>query len=135
MENKRRLSRPLMVGHRSHGRCRYDPEAKRELGEACLQPGVSVALMALEHGINANLMRKWINRHCENVSAAQPSTPAIRSAFAPVLSMAAPKSVDNTALTTQASTGSVSKPLGMMRAGGGVIRMLLSQHGQAYLMR
>ncbi|WP_427500945.1 transposase [Methylomonas sp. MED-D] len=73
MENKRRLSRPLMVGHRSHGRCRYDPEVKRELGEAYLQPGVSAALMALEHGINANLMHKWINRHCENVSPAQPS--------------------------------------------------------------
>ncbi|WP_139306272.1 transposase [Methylomonas sp. LWB] len=71
MENKRRLSRPLMVGHRSHGRCRYDPEVKRELGEAYLQPGVSAALMALEHGINANLMHKWINRHCENVSPAQ----------------------------------------------------------------
>jgi transposase-like protein len=40
-----------------NGRCRYDPEAKRELVEACLQPGISVARMALEHGINANLLR------------------------------------------------------------------------------
>ena len=29
----------------------------------CMQPGVSVAAVALEHGINANLLRKWIDKH------------------------------------------------------------------------
>lgn len=94
MENKSRLSRTLVVGHRSNGCCRYDPEAKRELVEACLQPGISVARMALEHGVNANLLRKWINQYRENVSSVTPSTPATRSAFAPVLTMAVPKSID-----------------------------------------
>ncbi|WAR46266.1 IS66-like element accessory protein TnpA [Methylomonas rapida] len=93
MENKSRLSRPLVVGHRSNGRCRYDPEAKRELVEACLQPGVSVARMALAHGINANLLRKWINQYRENSSSVPPSIPATLSAFAPVLSMAVTKPV------------------------------------------
>ena len=51
-----------MVGHKRDGRCCYDKEAKRELIEACLQPGVSVARMALQHGINANLLRTWITR-------------------------------------------------------------------------
>jgi transposase len=96
MENKSRLSRSLVVGHRSNGRCRYDPEAKRELVEACLRPGVSVARMALEHGINANLLRKWINQYREHSSSVPPSTPATLSAFAPVLSMAVPKPVDAT---------------------------------------
>ncbi|MDD1622855.1 MAG: transposase [Methylococcaceae bacterium] len=96
MENKSRLSRSLVVGHRSNGRCRYDPEAKQELVEACLQPDVSVARMALEHGINANLLRKWINQYRENSSAVPPSTPAMLSAFAPVLSMAVPKPVEAT---------------------------------------
>ena len=94
MENKSRLSRTLVVGHRSNGRCRYDPKAKWELVEACLQPGVSVARTALEHGINANLLRKWINRYREHSNAVPPSTPAMQSAFAPVLSMAAPKPVE-----------------------------------------
>ncbi len=84
------------MGHWSNGRCRYDPEAKRELVEACLQPGVSVARMALEHGINANLLRKWINQYRENVSSVPPSTPATLSAFAPVQAMAVPKPVDAT---------------------------------------
>jgi transposase-like protein len=29
----------------------YDEQAKRELVEACLQPGISVAGMALRHGV------------------------------------------------------------------------------------
>lgn len=94
IENKSRLSRSLVVGHRSNGRCRYDPEAKRELVEACLQPGISVARMALEHGINANLLRKWINQYRENNSSAIPSTPAMLSVFAPVVSLESPKSVE-----------------------------------------
>ena len=100
IENKSRLSRSLVVGHRSNGRCRYDPEAKRELVEACLQPGISVARMALEHGINANLLRNWINQYRENNSSAIPSTPATLSAFAPVLSQESSKSVETSLRVT-----------------------------------
>ena len=57
------LSRPLVVGHKRDGRSCYDREAKRELIEASMQPGVSVAGMALRHGINANLLRTWIRRY------------------------------------------------------------------------
>jgi transposase len=78
------------VGHGRDGRCLYDPEAKRELVGVCLQPGTSIAKVALEHGINANLLRKWIDLYREpghsdlNRSLALP-------AFAPVLSMSAEK--------------------------------------------
>ncbi len=47
--------------HRT-GRCTYDKAAKRELVRRCLQPGVSLARTALEHGVNANLLRKWVLR-------------------------------------------------------------------------
>lgn len=43
-----------------NGRRRYDPASKQRLVEACLQPGVSVAGLALQHGVNANLLRKWV---------------------------------------------------------------------------
>jgi transposase len=62
-ESNTALKRRLVVGHKRDGRSRYDPQAKRELIEACLIPGVSVARMALEHGINANLLRTWIGKH------------------------------------------------------------------------
>jgi transposase len=45
------------------GRSCYDPDGKRVLIEACLRPGVSVARLALENGVNANLLRKWVARY------------------------------------------------------------------------
>jgi transposase-like protein len=52
-----------VIGVRRDGRRRYDPQAKRALVDAALQPGVSLAGLALKHGINANLLRKWVVRH------------------------------------------------------------------------
>lgn len=45
------------------GRRRYDEKSKRVLVEAALRPGVSVAGLAHEHGVNANLLRKWITKY------------------------------------------------------------------------
>ena len=50
----------LVRGQKRDGRCVYDRQAKRELVRRCQQPGVSVAALALAHGLNANLLRKWI---------------------------------------------------------------------------
>lgn len=58
-ENTEVLSR-LVVGHKRDGRCQYDPAAKQELIRQCKQPGVSVSRIAMQHGINANLLRSWI---------------------------------------------------------------------------
>jgi transposase len=58
------LKERLVTGWaRGGGRRRFDAQAKRELVQACLQPGVSVARMALEYGLHANLLRKWIRDH------------------------------------------------------------------------
>jgi len=62
-EKDTELSRCLVVGHKRDGRCCYDRQAKRELVEACMQPSVSVARMALQQGINANLLRTWITQY------------------------------------------------------------------------
>jgi transposase len=56
-------SNPLrleVVGVLRNGRRRYDPASKRRLVETCLQPDVSLAGLALQHGVNANLLRKWV---------------------------------------------------------------------------
>ncbi|KVZ37930.1 transposase [Burkholderia ubonensis] len=52
-----------VVRQNSDGRRRYDEKDKRALVEAALRPGVSVARLAQEHGINANLLRKWISKY------------------------------------------------------------------------
>lgn len=38
----------------------YSPEFKREIVAACRQPGASVAGVALSHGVNANVVHRWV---------------------------------------------------------------------------
>ena len=38
----------------------HAPELKRQVVLACQQPGASVAGVALAHGLNANLVRRWL---------------------------------------------------------------------------
>ncbi|AEG00389.1 IS66-like element accessory protein TnpA [Methylomonas methanica] len=85
-ERSTRLLRPLIVGHGRDGRCLYDPEAKRELVRICLQPGASIAKMALDHGVNANLLRKWIGLYRET-EASSPTSPLALPTFVPVQSL------------------------------------------------
>jgi transposase len=51
--------------HSSHpiqrSRRRHSPEFKQGLVAQC-QPGVSISAVALAHGVNANLLRRWINQ-------------------------------------------------------------------------
>ena len=44
------------------GRRWYTQAYRDEVVEQCCRPGVSVAAIALEHGLNANLVRKWITK-------------------------------------------------------------------------
>jgi transposase len=44
------------------GRRTYTPGYKADVVRQCLKPGVSVAGIALAHGLNANLVRRWIVR-------------------------------------------------------------------------
>src|SRR5882757_8827206 len=52
-----------VVRRSSDGRRRYDEGGKRVFIEAALRPGASVARLAQEHGVNANLLRKWITKY------------------------------------------------------------------------
>lgn len=41
-------------------RRRHPEEFKREVVDACLQAGVSMAAVALANGLNANMVRRWV---------------------------------------------------------------------------
>ena len=58
-----RLVEDLVEGVDEDGRRIYRSSAKRTLVERALLPGVSVSRLALDHGVNANLLRKWIRAH------------------------------------------------------------------------
>lgn len=68
------------------GKRRFDAEGKRKLIEACLQPGASIAGLALKAGVNANQLHKWIQlRERANAVAARVSVESLPSAFVPVV--------------------------------------------------
>ena len=70
--------RVRLVGR--NGCRRYEAASKERLVAACLEPGVSVSRLALEHGVNANLLRKWIKKR----TATRSLPPSSRPAFIPV---------------------------------------------------
>ncbi|RYE42223.1 MAG: transposase [Hyphomicrobiales bacterium] len=64
----------------------YTPAFKAELVAACLEPGTSIAALASSHGMNANVLHRWLKEHartgCHQPIAPQPpSTPALSSAI------------------------------------------------------
>jgi transposase-like protein len=87
------LMQRLVVSRKRDGRCCYDPQSKRELIEAGFQPGVSVAKLALAHGINANLLRTWMTKHQRQLLAGDSQQrSAARSPFIPVVPVSAHRS-------------------------------------------
>lgn len=41
----------------------YTPEFKAELVKACQQPGASIAALAGQQGMNANVLHRWLKEH------------------------------------------------------------------------
>lgn len=70
-------------------RRRYSAEFKQRVLAECAEPGVSVAGVALLHGINANLVQTW-RREAREASAPRslspppPASPPSEPAFIPV---------------------------------------------------
>lgn len=84
------LARRLVVRRGAGGNCTYDEGAKRELVEACLHGGHSVAQVARAYGLNTNQLHNWIALHRkERVGASLARSAAISvdtpSAFIPVV--------------------------------------------------
>lgn len=66
------------VSEAPNKRRRFTADFKARVVAACQQPNASVARIALEHGLNANLVHKWIR-----ATRQQPSEPA-PPAFLPI---------------------------------------------------
>jgi transposase len=80
------VSREELVARKKRdGRNIYHADAQRKLVEACLQPGVSVSGMALAHGLNANVLRKWLIREHKRDETSQRRPVEKRAQSAPRL--------------------------------------------------
>ena len=90
--NSTKILEPLRVVRvLRNGKRRFDPVEKERLIDTCLEPGVSVAGLALAHGINAHQLRKWVKlrqdrKATENALTVMPS--CAPSAFVPVVEAA-----------------------------------------------
>jgi transposase len=60
-ENRRVAVEPERVSR--NGKRFFSETHKRAVVEKCLVPGASVSAVALAHGFNTNLVRKWIAKH------------------------------------------------------------------------
>lgn len=85
-----------VIGRRS--RRFHSAQLKAQVVEACTQPDVSVSAVALSHGLNANLVRRWMKAAAAKgrileLSVLKPSvTPT--AAFLPVQLQAAKPAAD-----------------------------------------
>jgi transposase len=73
----------------------YTAQFKAELVAACGQPGVSIAALAGQHGMNANVLHRWLKEHHRSgrhqlaahspaAAAAAPETASPLAAFIPL---------------------------------------------------
>lgn len=59
-------------------RTAYSKPFKPQVVQECLSPDVSIASVALRHGINANLVRKWIPIYRDRQACALPAFVPLR---------------------------------------------------------
>ena len=90
----------------------HSVEFKRDLVARSLEPGVSVAAIAMDSGINANLLFGWRRRHLESLAQAEPASARSPAAvLLPVSIEAAPREIHR------------APPASPARSGGGTIEI------------
>ena len=52
----------------------YSPELKLQVVEACARADASIAGVAMQHGVNANIVHRWLREHSQGTLVAQPMT-------------------------------------------------------------
>ena len=65
----------------------YSLELKLQVVQTCAQPGASIAAVALQQGINTNIVHRWLREHRQGTLVIQPQ------AFVPVTLSTQPEPV------------------------------------------
>ncbi|VVO20456.1 hypothetical protein PS726_04172 [Pseudomonas fluorescens] len=61
-------------------RSSYPKPFKAQVVQECLQPGATLSSVAISHGINANVIRKWLPLYREQPPVALPAVVPLRAA-------------------------------------------------------
>ena len=90
----------------------YTPEFKGELVAACQRPGVSIAALAGQHGMNANVLHRWLKEHrqngCHRLVAPHLSNAPGLPAFVPVQLSAPPPVAKGHAISIEVRKGALA---------------------------
>jgi len=70
----------------------HSDEFKASVVASCMQPGMSMAAVAMAHGVNANLLRRWVHeaelkapaRAVSKIAAQEVQAPERKTLFVPV---------------------------------------------------
>jgi len=87
----------LVKAPKRQRRRRHASEFKRQVIVACLQPGISIAAVALANGLNANLLRRWVKEHRDaheagkDVEVVAPQAAAVRPPTLVPVTVASPE--------------------------------------------
>ncbi len=83
---------PNEVGDGRRRRREHSAEFKAQVVAACSVPGVSNAAVAMSHGINPNLARRWVRNAEQRAAgvAVKPTNGSVPAAFVPVQLPTAP---------------------------------------------
>jgi transposase len=100
-------------GRRS--RRRHSDAFKTQVIQACLQPGVSIASVALANGLNANMLRKWVVDFEQGVPAVRPPdrpppAPAVRPPDRPPPAPAVPLAFVQLPMPAAAAPATAGQP-------------------------
>jgi transposase-like protein len=60
-------------------RSSYPKPFKAQVVQECLQPGATISSVAITHGINANVIRKWLPLYRDRSTAALPAFVPLRA--------------------------------------------------------
>lgn len=108
------------------GRPNYPLDFKRELAVKACEPNVSVAKLALRHGINANVLFKWRRHYRAGLFDVSTMEPTAQANLIPIVSTALPER--KAALAAKRSEPIIEMAIGAvtLRLRGGVDPILLS---------
>jgi transposase len=123
----KRVQDSASLSRKATKRRSYEAAFKRHLVELSLAPGASVAKIALDHRLNANILFKWRRQHLRELARSAPKPAA---GLLPVTVMEPERTVVEAAARApgptprrQAAAGGVIEidlPLGRVRLTGGV---------------
>ena len=108
--------------HSKSTRRKYTTAFKRELVERCMRPGASVSGIALENGINTNVLFRWRREHLRGTTRAK-GHDAAQAVLVPVN-----VATEMMPAVPEATPSTIAKPVGVIEIDISGARVRL--HGQ-----